>query len=118
MIDVVFLLLVFFIATTRFVTNENVLRMDLPPRTAEAAATAAAAPPDPFAYLEDALRIEVEAGGGIRARSPVARATNAVELRALLESARRDAANPAGTLPPTFPIVIAPMPGATWQDAI
>jgi hypothetical protein len=35
-----------------------------------------------------------------------------------LESARRDSANPAGSLPTSFPIVIAPLKGTTWQDAV
>lgn len=117
MIDVVFQLLVFFIATTRFVSGENVLRMDLPARTA-AAPSAQAAEADPFAYVEDALRIQVSAGGGVSARAPVAAATTAADLRVLLAGARRDAANPTGALPPDFPIVIAPLPGATWEDAI
>lgn len=117
MIDVVFLLLVFFIATTRFVSNEDVLRMDLPPRTVvEASSTAAA--PDPFAYIEDALHIQVENGGRVRAGAPVSAATDARELRGMLEAARRDSANPAGSLPVAFPIVIEPAVGATWQDAI
>jgi biopolymer transport protein ExbD len=117
MIDVVFQLLVFFIATTRFVSGENVLRMDLPARTAAAPATPQS-DADPFAYVEDALRVEVGPGGAVRARAPVAAARTAADLRALLERARRDGANPAGALPPDFPIVIAPLPGATWEDAI
>lgn len=116
MIDVVFQLLVFFIATTRFVSNEHVLRMDVPQRTAALEASDATA--DPFAYVEDALRIEVKPGGTLSARAPVASATTAPQLRRALEAARRDAANPAGALPMDFPIVIAPVNGATWQDAI
>lgn len=124
LIDVVFQLLVFFIATTHFATNEHVLRMDLPPRSVAAAGTAAADPApaeassDPFAYVEDALRIEVLPGGAIRTTAPVAAATTAESLQTLLALARRDESNPAGSLPPTFPIVIAPVKGTTWHDAV
>jgi biopolymer transport protein ExbD len=123
LIDVVFQLLVFFIATTHFATNEHVLRMDLPPRSAAVgAATDTPAPAetaaDPFAYIEDALRIEVLPGGAIRTSAPVAAATNAEALQSLLAQARRDETNPGGSLPPTFPIVIVPLQGTTWHDAV
>lgn len=122
LIDVVFNLLIFFIATTRLAPAEDVLRMDLPPRMAQAGSAAPAPAPsaqgDPFAYLEDALRIEVQAGGALRAGAPVQAARSVGQLRGLLQDVRRDASNPKGLLPPDFPIVIAPARGALWQDAV
>lgn len=122
LIDVVFNLLIFFIATTRLAPAEDVLRMDLPPRMEQAGSAAAAPAPaaqgDPFAYLEDALRIEVQPGSAVHAGAPVQAARGVGELRTLLQNVRRDAANPKGLLPPDFPIVIAPVRGALWQDAV
>lgn len=125
MIDVTFLLLVFFIATTRFSGNESVLRMDLGRRTAQAAAAATAppaAPPapkaDPFAYADDALRLDVQPDGTITAGSPLGRTFTPAELRAALAAQRRTAEHPAGMFETAFPIVIAPARGASWEAAV
>jgi biopolymer transport protein ExbD len=125
MIDVTFLLLVFFIATTRFSGDENVLRMDLGRRTAPApaaGASAAAAPAapkaDPFAYADDALRLDVQPDGTITAGSPLGRTFTPAELRAALATERRSPERPAGMFETTFPIVIAPTRGASWEAAV
>ncbi|MFO0962275.1 MAG: biopolymer transporter ExbD [Phycisphaerales bacterium] len=127
MIDVVFLLLVFFISTTRFATGEEVIGMDLARRTAAAPRAGAAEtqsaplpppPADPFEYREEALELRVLPGGRIEAGSPLRRSFDALELRALLESERRGPEHPSGMLRAGDPIVIAPADGATWQDAV
>ncbi len=121
MIDVVFQLLVFFIATTRFATGENVLQMDLARRAVAAApvvGSATAAVPDPFDYKEDALTLEVQPDGRIRAGAPLGRIMTPEELRLALTVECRGPEHPKGMFEPAFPIVIAPSTGTSWQDAV
>ena len=123
MIDVVFLLLIFYMATTRWVTDERVIAMDLARRTAEAPATEGAAPApaparDPFALDDESLRIEVLADGSVRAGAPLGRAMRLPELRELLARECRGVGSPGGMFEPSFPIVVAPAERAPWEAAV
>ena len=91
MIDVTFLLLVFFLSTTRWANEERVIAMDLARREAiaEAAPGAAPAPPpapreDPFVLRDEALRLAVRADGSIDAGTPLNRRLAHPDLRAAL----------------------------------
>jgi biopolymer transport protein ExbD len=123
MIDVVFLLLIFYMATTRWGTDERVIAMDLERRTAEAAAGDGPAPPrpperDPFVLDDESLRLEVAADGTVTAGAPLRRAFRAEELRASLTAEIRLPGRAGGMFEPAFPIVIAPAENAPWEAAV
>ncbi|MFM8785740.1 MAG: ExbD/TolR family protein [Phycisphaerales bacterium] len=124
MIDVTFLLLVFFLSTTRWAREERVIAMDLAPREAmaEAAAGAATAPPpapkDPFVLRDEALRLSVRADGSVDAGTPMNRRLTLPDLRGALAAECRGTAHPTGMFEPSFPIVIAPADDAPWEVAV
>ena len=126
MIDVVFQLLVFFIATTHYASDERVIAMDLSRRiavtTPRGASTEVAAPPlkplDPFAMNDEALHLSVGIDGVIVAGAPLRRTFTPAELRATLASELRGSAHPNGMFQPGFPVVIAPADNAPWEIAV
>ena len=126
MIDVVFQLLVFFIATTHYASDERVIAMDLSRRIAvtapSGASTEVAAPPhktlDPFAMNDEALHLSVGIDGVIVAGAPLRRTFTPAELRATLASELRGSAHPNGMFQPGFPVVIAPADNAPWEIAV
>ena len=120
MIDVVFQLLVFFIATTRYAGDERVLAMEVRPR-AEARAPDAAARPaaaGAFVLADESLRLEVLADGSVVAGPPLRRRFTPHELAPALAAELRGTAHPKGMFEQTFPIVIAPGTGASWEAAV
>ena len=127
MIDVVFQLLVFFIATTRYASDERVIAMDLARRVAVVAKDPAqlegqTPPPrsviDPFTMQDEALRLEVRVDGTIVASAPFRRTFTPSELRAALAVELRGNTHPNGMFEPSFPIVIAPADNAPWEIAV
>jgi biopolymer transport protein ExbD len=129
MIDVVFQLLVFFIATTRYATDERVIPMELARREAvqAAAGTAGAAPapkaePTParaaFAVNDESLRLEVRADGTVAAGAPLRRTLTPPDLRAMLAAELRGTDHPKGMFEPGFAIVVAPEDNASWEAAV
>ena len=124
MIDVTFLLLVFFLSTTRWAREERVIAMDLARReaTAESAPGAAPAPPppkeDPFVLRDEALRLLVRADGSVDAGTPMNRRLSLPDLRAALAAECRGVSHPTGMFEPSFPIVIAPTDDAPWEVAV
>jgi biopolymer transport protein ExbD len=120
MIDVVFQLLVFFIATTRFQSQERVIAMELGKRAAAPAQEPAPAPPraDPFRLDDEALRLEVAVDGSVRAGPPLRRTLTPGELRATLAAEIRLPGRRGGMFEPAFPVVIAPEPAAPWEAAV
>ena len=113
MIDVVFLLLMYFMVATDFSPAEEVFRLDLPDQIVGAN--------DPLQLLDEPLRIRVVAAG---ARSDQARvsidgpwdaAGSAEGLRVFLY----EAVLPRGTLfLPDHPIVIAPSEQVGWGHVV
>ena len=126
MIDVVFQLLVFFIATTHYATDERVIAMDLSRRIAVTAPSDASnqvaapliKPLDPFAMNDEALHLSVGVDGVIVAGAPLRRSFTPAELRAVLASELRGSAHPNGMFQPAFPVVIAPADNAPWEIAV
>ncbi|MFM8639217.1 MAG: ExbD/TolR family protein [Planctomycetota bacterium] len=123
MIDVVFQLLVFFIATTRYAPNERVIAMDLGRRAAAAtnAPEAAPAPPppkDPFALDDESLRLEVAPDGTVKAGPPLRRSLTTAQLREVLAAEIRLPGRAGGMFEPAFPVVVAPADGTPWESAV
>ena len=125
MIDVTFLLLVFFLSTTRWANEERVIAMDLARREAiaDAAPGATPAPPpappmDPFVLRDEALRLAVRADGSIDAGTPLNRRLALPDLRAARAAECRGTAHPTGMFEASFPIVIAPADDAPWEVAV
>lgn len=122
MIDVVFQLLVFFIATTRYAPDERVIAMDLSRRAATAApGTTAQEPPparDPFTLDDESLRLEVAPDGAVKAGPPLRRSLTIPELREVLAAQIRLPERAGGMFEPAFPIVVAPADGTPWEAAV
>lgn len=123
MIDVVFLLLIYYISTTRWGADERVIAMELDRRATVAADAQGVAPKapaarDPFRLDDESLRLEVRADGTVRAGAPLGTAATLPELRALLARECRGPGSPGGMFEPAFPIVVAPTDDASWEAAI
>ena len=115
MIDVVFLLLVFFVCTVRFERNEAVYRLDLPIRGSTA---------DPLALQDAPLQVFVGERVGdqcpieIRADG-VRRETKDFDALAItMTQLRRKAGTNEGLFESSHPILIVPSAGSQWQDAV
>lgn len=116
MIDVVFLLLVFFLLATSFKVGEEVFRMDLPARgTAE---------PDPFLLLDEPLRIVVSstrpgaAGLRIQLSDPFPPVPHPDALYRFLNERRVGPNRLTGLFAPAHPIVIEPTATARWEHVM
>lgn len=113
MIDVVFLLLVYFMAATEFKLGEEIYRLDLPQRGAAA---------DPFALPRDPLHISVSSTGrtGYALRlAPAGEQPATFEaLRDYLARTRRAPGAAGGLYEPDHPIVIEPTGDTTWEHAM
>ena len=123
MIDVVFQLLVFFIATTRYAPDERVIAMDLGRRAAAATTSDAAAPAppatrDPFTLDDESLRLEVAPDGTVKAGAPLRRSLTMPGLREVLAAQIRLPGRAGGMFEPAFPIVVAPADGTPWEAAV
>jgi biopolymer transport protein ExbD len=122
MIDVVFQLLVFFIATTRYAPDERVIAMDLGRRAAAEAnaaeATPAPPPKDPFALDDESLRLDVAPDGTVKAGPPLRRSLTTAQLREVLAAEIRLPGRAGGMFEPAFPVVVAPADGTPWESAV
>lgn len=119
MIDVVFLLLVYFMVATEFRRGEEVYRLDLPDRGGAAAI-------DPFDLDDEPLRVAVRGtgtsdsleGDRLRIRIDVAdrTASSLVELERVLESLH--VASGQGIFAADHPVIVEPTPGTRWRHAM
>lgn len=118
LIDVTFLLLVYFILATQFESGEEVFAVDLPPQLQSDRAR------DPFALDEDPLKIEVASFGpaqsGCRITVDGASEQPATfdELVAFLRRVRIGGGNVGGLFEPDHPVVIQPSRATRWEHAI
>jgi len=117
MIDIVFLLLVFFMVATRFKLGEEVYRLDLPERGEARVA-------DPFQLDDEPLRILVRSIGRdaesyrIDLEGPYGRPTTFEALHQFLLERQVRAEQPAGLFPADHPIIVQPGPATRWEHAI
>jgi biopolymer transport protein ExbD len=113
MIDVVFLLLVYFMAATEFKLGEEIYRLDLPAR---------GAPSDPFELPREPLRIGVSSMGPssytLRVEGSSSHPGTFEELYQLLARGRRGGGLGGGLFEADHPIVIEPSATARWEHAI
>jgi biopolymer transport protein ExbD len=114
MIDVTFLLLVFFVCTTKALDKEGLLRADLSER-------GGAMPADALALDEPPLRVELrreDARTRVQVLAPMPQPEDAEELGFLLASRRYGPENPAGIFAADHPIELAPSADAPWEDTV
>ncbi len=114
MIDVVFLLLIYFMVATEFKLGEEIYRLDLPRRSLQA---------DPFELPRDPLRIAVASTGSgagylIRVEGAAAQPANFQELFVFLARNQRSAAAVGGLFDPDHPIIIEPGAATRWEHAV
>ncbi len=116
MIDVVFLLLIYFMAATEFKLGEEVYRLDMPQRGVD----------DPFALPRDPLRISVistsagdEPGNYLlRLTGAAAQPSTFEELHEYLRQSQRGTGAFAGIFESDHPILIEPGTTTRWEHAI
>ena len=116
MIDVVFLLLVYFMAATDFKLGEEIYRLDLPDRGRVA---------DPFDLPLDPLRIAVTTVGTtdyvLRLSGPQTagpRPATFQELFEFLDGRRRSDRAAGGVFKADHPIIVAPTGRTSWEHTM
>ena len=114
MIDVVFLLLVYFMAATEFKLGEEIYRLDLPQRGN-----------DPFELPRDPLRVAVTSIGDesyvirlLGAETDTVQPTTFQELFEFLDGNRRSDRAAGGVFEADHPIIVEPTGGTSWDHAI
>lgn len=117
MIDIVFLLLIYFIVATDFRAAEEAYRMDIPAR--EGASQA-----DPFTLDNEPLRITVTSTGlapdmyRLRLDGPYPQPETFDDLFAFLSSRQVRSDTSGGLFEPDHPIVIQPSRASRWEHAM
>jgi biopolymer transport protein ExbD len=121
MIDVVFLLLIYFLVATDFRLGEEIYRMDLPQR-----AGAAVGQRDPFELDVEPLRILVTSTGPMPAEyrlhidGPYSQPADFEQLHHFLRQRQINQTNTSGLVlfEPDQPIIIQPTRGTRWDHAM
>lgn len=120
LIDVTFLLLIYFMVATDFKTREQVFRMDLPERR-----SASGGGGDPFKLDEQPLRIAVSSIGTdarrctIRVEGPYPQPDSFEALFEFLREKRMSgAASGGGLFAADHPIIIQPTATTSWEHAM
>lgn len=116
MIDVVFLLLMYFLLAADFSAREEIFRLDLPDQAG------IAAPDDPFRLDQEPLRIRLSSTGpgprdlGLALEDPHPRIDGPRDLERFLRSSllRTD----GGLFAEDHPILIEPDGGTMWDHAV
>jgi biopolymer transport protein ExbD len=115
MIDVVFQLLIYFLLTAGLMSNERILRGELPPESPASRTN------DPFALEVEPLVIRVASLGEslqISLSIDVPNPTNLEALEQFLRDAMLNPTQPQGLFPPDHPIRIAPDPRTRWEHVV
>ena len=114
MIDVVFLLLVYFMAATEFKLGEEIYRLDLPERSN-----------DPFELPRDPLRVTVTSIGDENyvlklqgAETARSQPATFQELFEILAGSRRSDRAAGGLFEADHPMIVEPTGGTSWEHAI
>lgn len=114
LIDVTFLILVFFVCTAQVLERETLLRADLSEQSGSAAM-------DAMDLEEPPLRIEIRAPAGRRAITivaPLPQPSDAADLTSVLASRRYGPENPGGLFAADQPIELAPAADVSWERAV
>ncbi len=118
MIDVVFLLLIYFMTVTDFKLGEEIYRLDLPQRQPAAQVL------DPFELDEEPLRITVRSsqigvdGYSIELSGPYRPPATFEDLFHFLDERRISVHAPGGLFAPDHPIIVEPMRTTRWEHAM
>jgi biopolymer transport protein ExbD len=118
MIDVVFLLMIYFMLATEFKAGEEIYRMDLPPRQPSSALR------EPFDLDEQPLRLTVASiGPGSRGyrlgiEGPYPQPASFEELHEFLRQRRVGPDTTGGLFEPDHPIVVQPTRRTRWEHAV
>ena len=118
MIDVTFLLLVYFMVATQFKVGEELYRMDLPDRGP------ARAPVDPFELDEEPLRIRVASVGyamgdyRLELVGPYPQPASFADLYDFLRRRQISETTVGGLFAADHPIIIEPTKSTQWQHAL
>jgi len=118
MIDVTFLLLIYFLVATEFKLGEEVYRLDLPERMP------AELDRDPFELDEEPLRIDVMTTGmgpracTLRLDGPYPQPRSFDELSHFLNERRISEATPGGMFQADHPVIVRPAGMTRWEHAI
>lgn len=118
MIDVTFLLLVYFLVATEFKLGEEVYRLDLPERMP------AQSQADPFELDLEPLRIEVFTTGigeramTLRIDGPYQQPRSLDELMRFLNERRISPATPNGMFESDHPVIVRPGGDTTWEHTV
>ncbi len=118
MIDVTFLLLVYFMVATQFRLGEEVYQLDLPQRQTSQQQR------DPFELDEEPLRVRIATTGvgldryTVRLDGPYRQPRSFAELFEFLDERRVDENSTGGLFEPEHPIIIEPTRTTKWQHAL
>lgn len=118
MIDVVFLLLIYFLTVTDFKLGEEIYRMDLPQRQPSAQLA------DPFELDEDPLRIFIDSAGGdydqyvISLSGPYESPATFEDLYDFLHQKQISEVTTGGFFAANHPIIVQPERNVRWEHAI
>lgn len=117
MIDVVFLLLIYFLVATDFRLGEHVYRMDLPSREG-------AASEDPFQLEDEPLRIRIASTGlgpemyRVTIDGPYPQPETFAQLHEFLRTRQVNELTTGGLFRPDHPIIIQPTRTTRWDHTI
>ena len=123
MIDVVFLLLVYFMVATEFKRAEVIERLDLPNRLGAGVADPFEVPDHPvvitvFSQDTNSGRSTVAAGFTIGIEGPFPQPTTLESLTDLLSERRMGGTGGRGLWPDDHPIVLQPAAGTDWEHVV
>jgi biopolymer transport protein ExbD len=114
MIDVVFLLLVYFLLTSGFVSHERLLRTEPAPDRAQAAAESLTLEVEPLVIGlsrgDEGTRIALPEG--------LARVRDAAALEVALRDVLLSPTSPRGMFAADHPVRLAPAPDVPWVDVV
>ncbi len=110
MIDVIFLLLIYFMCATDFKRSEELYRLDLPPRGQQA---------DPFRLPQEPLIISVASfGAGYRIRLSGTRPETFEDLFTFLDDKRITESAAGGLYEADYPIIIESGKSTRWEHTM
>lgn len=123
MIDVVFLLLVYFMVATEFKRAEVIERLDLPNRLGAGVVDPFEVPDHPVVITvtsqdTDSRRATVAAGFTIGVEGSFPQPTTPESLTMLLSERRMGGTGGRGLWPEDHPIVLRPAPGTDWEHVV